>query len=356
MRPSLPLAVFLLSASLPAVAQEADDRTLAVLPLRIERLQGNDAIRLDDLLRGRAETRARMTLQPADTTATMVDAAQSLGVDCELVSVECAAKFGAVADVEYVLLGTAAGYGPEIGMDLRLVQVSTGAELARAAALLPADFDEQEAKVGVLVAALFVPPDHPLRSGQGVLRAAEVTPEGATVTVDGAPRGQTPITAPITGLVPGAHVVVVSKDGFEPQEVRFEVEARGTHELRTTLTGGGPRARTPFERALPWSVTAVGGALLAAGLVTTGVGVVPFVDAQAAQGQLDALVSSPDPSPSYAAEAGVLYARIEQQKRDWETWGLPAVVVGAAVAGVGVVVTGGGVLWGVLAGDEETVE
>lgn len=64
------------------------------------------------------------------------------------------------------------------------------------------------------------------------------TPPGATCTLDGTPRGITPVT--IAGLPAGSHLLVLAKDGFEPlrQTVQLAPGARDTLDLPlVALTG-----------------------------------------------------------------------------------------------------------------------
>lgn len=64
------------------------------------------------------------------------------------------------------------------------------------------------------------------------------TPTGAACTLDGSPKGITPIS--LTGLQPGAHLLVLSKDGFEPlrRTVQLLPAARESLELPLVpLTG-----------------------------------------------------------------------------------------------------------------------
>jgi hypothetical protein len=50
------------------------------------------------------------------------------------------------------------------------------------------------------------------------------THEGAAVTIDGRPRGETPAVSTVF-LAPGAHTVRVTKDGFQPAEEQVELAA-----------------------------------------------------------------------------------------------------------------------------------
>lgn len=69
--------------------------------------------------------------------------------------------------------------------------------------------------------------------------AIATEPAGATVLVDGEPRGQAPVT--VGELSPGAHRVELSLDGYEPVERMVTVVGGETEELALTLEPGTPR-------------------------------------------------------------------------------------------------------------------
>src|SRR5688572_27286724 len=121
----------MLALSSSAWAQEAvPNPTMAVLPLRVEGLQSNEVDRLNDLVRVRAAT--RFQVQSKETTTDLLEASQSLGVDCDLNAATCGSKLGTIADVSFVLLGSAVGgLDREIGVDLRIVDVKLAIETRR---------------------------------------------------------------------------------------------------------------------------------------------------------------------------------------------------------------------------------
>ncbi len=62
-------------------------------------------------------------------------------------------------------------------------------------------------------------------------------PEGAMVTVDGVPRGLTPLT--VTGLAEGRHTVRLEKDGFAPKILESMPTAYGEMQIHASLTVAG---------------------------------------------------------------------------------------------------------------------
>ncbi|MEZ4247594.1 MAG: protein kinase [Polyangiales bacterium] len=69
------------------------------------------------------------------------------------------------------------------------------------------------------------------RTGSAILVTS--LPAGAQVTIDGEPRGSTPLEIP--GLEPGEHVVVVSAEGFDPHEQTVTLGAGATETVMARL-------------------------------------------------------------------------------------------------------------------------
>jgi tetratricopeptide (TPR) repeat protein len=73
---------------------------------------------------------------------------------------------------------------------------------------------------------------------------------GATVTVDGAAIGATPIIEPVR-LLPGSHSLIVAKPGFERQVIELTLAAGDTETARVTLltTAEATAQRAEFQKA-----------------------------------------------------------------------------------------------------------
>jgi hypothetical protein len=96
-------------------------------------------------------------------------------------------------------------------------------------------------------------------------------------------------------------------------------------------------------RASPWPlVTGGAGALLfAAGATSTTLGLVPWWSHESARADIAAAEERIDRDPGAAlADARAAQMRQAQASADWGAWGLPLVVTGAVVAGVGTVGAG----------------
>ncbi len=117
-------------------------------------------------------------------------------------------------EVDYLLNGTAAGLGDEISLDLRALD-RMGAEAQRAVVSLPALAAERVPLLDELLVRLLMP-----REWTGALEVVvfSQTPsqriQGAQVWLDGATVGSTPLPGPLARLVPGKHIVMITKEGF----------------------------------------------------------------------------------------------------------------------------------------------
>lgn len=104
--------------------------------------------------------------------------------------------------------------------------------------------------------------DLAVRSGSTVASIKSI-PDGAQVTLDGEPIGGTDASY---GTYPGKHVVVLRKDGYEPETREFTVDEGKTAEVVITLrpagTGVPPATRDQAPSRLIPALTIGGGALL----------------------------------------------------------------------------------------------
>lgn len=100
---------------------------------------------------------------------------------------------------------------------------------------------------------------------------------------------------------------------------------------------------------LPWVVVSSGVIGLALGGIGVFVGSLPMQGFYDAETRLQELAKSPSLDPDLARK---LHEQREEHRADWEMWGLPVVIGGAALAAVGVAAVGGGLVWA-LSGDVE---
>jgi hypothetical protein len=330
-------------------AAEARAATMAVLPLRAEGLQLNEAQRLNLLVRMRAASRGGHVVQSEELTTNLVEASQSLGVDCDVNAVQCGAELGKIADVELVLLGRATSVDDAgarfIGVTLRVVDVKGAREQRRVTALVPANAEEQTAAMDALTSLLF--------DANAPLAALSVRtdPAGADVYVDGelsrAPER-------IDALAPGAHVVRVAQKGFLAQTQRAELHA-GEAQLdavlavdpdavHETVTVKETTTTSPLAIAVPFIVAGAGTALAVGGGVAIVVGVGPYNRIQSNEERIRALDASSARDPAYPSKVRDLHDDSDRALEEWNSWGQAAVVTGGVLLGVGALASlGGGV-------------
>jgi hypothetical protein len=188
----------------------------------------------------------------------------------------------------WVLTGTLAGLGEERGLDLKLLDGKTALEARRASAALPGDPAARKAVLEELVAELLTP-----ERWVGALEL-EVSEEGAEVWLDGQAVARSPLSAPLTGLVPGKHILMIRKEGFGEFSkfvvIRYDQTARLKVDLASAAVVGliydrralepppgpltaeqvAPPAPGPgWKLAAGYSLLALGGASLVAGGLLT---------------------------------------------------------------------------------------
>lgn len=314
-------------------------KKVAVLPLRVTNLQGNDVKRLNALVREGIAKRDKLEVQKEETTTELVDSALSLGLDCQINSLDCAVSLGELANVSLVVLGQATGFGENIGLDIEVIDVASKRQLYRGSRLVPADLDAQEIGVRTLFLALF---NQKLR---GQLKVAS-TPAGAKVFVNGTERGQTPLES-IPGLILGPHRVEIVLDKHDPYMETVELKAgeQGVVDAALIPLTLDRAPRTAVELALPFGVLG-GGLLLAAGGATAlAFGVEPLLAYNAAtDAHTDALTDPVANAQTLREQRDIIAERAEQLN----TWGMATLVTGGAVAAVGTAIALGGGIWGGL--------
>lgn len=330
-------------ASDAAVADEAARPgavRVAVLPLLVEGLTLNEVRRLDVLVRARVETRGGMQVQAAETTHTLVDSAQALGLDCELRGVACAARLGRLADVSFVIAGEAVALDGEVGLEMRVIDVEAERVRREVRALLPADPDAQLEPLAAFFGALF---DDAVPLGA---LALEAEPRDASVLVDGLPASVSD-GEPKAGLLPGEHVVVVRKEGYLPASMRLTLAdgAPTTHTLRLQVDPSlRPAPPTLVEITLPLVATAAGVVASGLGIAATAYGAAPWVSFQQTQAQL---FEQNQAHASYPADAQRLHGELELSSSEWNDRGRYWAAGGATLAVIGLAATAGATAWSV---------
>jgi hypothetical protein len=202
------IAVLALEGLAPAAARAAVERELrALLPT------------------------SEYTVQPAATTMATLEAVKSLGLACDSGDVDCLIRVGALTGAAIVLNGALAIDGD--GFILELVSADVGGlrERGRVRVNVPASSPERRTALASAIVGVLRP-----ESWRGQLRVA-VAQRGASVVVDGVPRGFSPLSAMIE-LPPGEHAVFVGLEGFAPWKGSVEVRYGEVSELTIALVPG----------------------------------------------------------------------------------------------------------------------
>jgi hypothetical protein len=124
----------------------------------------------------------------------------------------------------------------------------------------------------------------------------------------------------------------------EPATVQDEV---------TPVAEAEPPADPPgATNVLPWSVAGAGALVAVTGGVLAAVGALPYFDFVDARGRILEAESA-------GADASELQDRQTAASDAWGTWGALTAVSGAVLTGVGVLLSGGGVVWGLMGSGQE---
>lgn len=232
-------------AFIPQTAHAARTERLLILPLEHE--LGADAASMRPLekrFREEAEALQRFHVLPRESSATLLESVRSLGLDCGPGDVECLTKAGVVMELDLLAVLRAARGGERVIVSAILVDVATGRTRGSVSrTLLPGDRSSKvlrSAVVELLAPDLYV----------GAIELSTAQP-GASVRVDGALRGTTPLGASIDGLAPGEHVVHIEKPGLPPIERVVLVKALESTSLVVDLAAPAAAATTASRSSLP---------------------------------------------------------------------------------------------------------
>jgi hypothetical protein len=151
---------------------------------------------------------------------------------------KCVAAIGKQLGVEIVVTGSVGALGDSYVVNIKAVDVATAKQLRRIATD-PLRGSPDELIEAVRVAAYRLLAPEQLKGSITVLTDLV----GATVSVDGAPTGSTPLPGPISKLELGKHQLRVAADGYVPFEeevdVRFQKSTRVVVRLAAEEPAGG---------------------------------------------------------------------------------------------------------------------
>jgi hypothetical protein len=226
-RPHVVAAVVAVASALaaPATARAADP-SIAVLGLEAVEVPENLAGALTDALRQRAAATAGVRVLPAKD---LIEIKMVFG--CDENAPSCMAQAGRSLSADKLLYGTLRkGKGRDgISVALKLLDVKLGAierqvndEVPRRS-LAPGAVQQMAARYFAQLVPVTAKP---------VLTVTS-TPVGATVEVDGQPAGTTPVT--LRELAPGSHELKVTMAGRKPFARTIELRPGGNFEVAAPL-------------------------------------------------------------------------------------------------------------------------
>ncbi len=160
----------------------------------------------------------------------------------------CLARLGRELQVDEILLVGVSKLG-DLVLALQRIDVGEGRAIGQLSQVLA----DPEVSDELLLSWLhqLYPPDVFKRYGFIVVTANLA---GATVTVNGQGRGETPLEEKLTVLAPRIYRVELTRPGYIPFEARIEVPPDGTVEVRAELQLQTPPVRW-YNRWYVWAIT-----------------------------------------------------------------------------------------------------
>jgi hypothetical protein len=150
-----------------------------------------------------------------DAVTSALGTASALAGECNAAEVACVARVGSLATADVAVGGRVDVVAAGVRLEVLAVDVATGALLRRASLTGPAEPDVATARLALLRA---VAPD----KERGYV-AVSGAPAGATISVDGTPRGTAPLSE-LLAVPPGRHEIAI--DVFERDTVMRTVDVR----------------------------------------------------------------------------------------------------------------------------------
>jgi hypothetical protein len=244
-------ALGLFAIALLAVAAPDNRFSLALLPLVAHAVEEAPRARVDRRLRAALGEASIAQLQTAEETAHFLQSMRELGLACDPANIECIVKVGALDAVDVVVAGylspTDGGFVLDlVAVDVAATTVQNRMQLRIGTSDADLDRDVRAAVIGLLRPTAY----------KGAVVVA-VQHRGASVYVDGLPRGFTPLRGPIE-LRAGSHELFVGLEGFRPFRQKIDVEFEKTLTVTAELVPGVlegmptfalPTASVPTARA-----------------------------------------------------------------------------------------------------------
>jgi len=182
-------------------------------------------------------------VQKKDKTDATLATVKKLGLACDSGDVDCLIRVGALSGVNVVVKGLlSSGDADGFALDLVAVDVNALRERARVRVLVPRTGAGRKAALESAVTGVLRP-----EAWRGLLRI-DVGQRGASIVVDGVPRGFSPLSAPVE-LTPGPHAVFVVLEGFRTHRETVEVLYEDEVAVDVTLVPGASEDAPLFTTA-----------------------------------------------------------------------------------------------------------
>jgi hypothetical protein len=225
------IALLLCATAATAAVAAPGERQAVLLPLVSVAINETERTALEEGLRGRTSRFGVVPLGRDETIAILQDVA-SLGLSCDYGALECLVRVGALGAADLVVAGSIGRSSSGGGLDLELlvVDVAAMAEVARERVPLGA-LTSRELDLDSALCAVLAP-----ERWRGTLLVT-AKQRGASIVVDGVPRGFTPLPRPIS-LRPGRHELYVGLEGFRAHTEVVDVPYGGGVERKVKLQAG----------------------------------------------------------------------------------------------------------------------
>ena len=202
----------------------ADGGVLAVVPLDALGVEPALLMRLDAAVRERVNALGGKEADPA--AVTRASSEKPCAGDAT-----CLAALGRRVGAASVVAGSVGIAGDTLNVVLKVVDVASGVETRSEQGRAP--LDQAEAAVKALAFKLLDPAGY---NASGAI-LIDVGIAGASVVIDGAPRGTTPLIGPIGGLPPGRRAVEVRAPGVQVWRKFVEAPVDGVARVRLVKDG-----------------------------------------------------------------------------------------------------------------------
>ena len=257
--------------------------------------------------------------------------------------------------VKFLLVGTLAGFGTNISLDLKVLSGKNGKDLRRLSVVLPQDKKTLKRDLDELLVRLLSP-----KKWTGGLMLV-VSEDGAEVFLDGTRVATSPLNKPLENISPGKHILSIRKEGFGDFSqfvvVRYKQVAKLEVDLASaTLVGliyekksKAPKVKKEIKEPVPvLAKTNPMGWQEITGWTFLGVGAATLLSSGLLAWHADELEE--DIARGWWSEGseGILQSKLNEGKRI-TSWSNYTLIAGGSFA----LLSAGFLLWGYLAGPED---